>query len=62
MRTRRSAGLTVTLMVITLVPAVVMGTNGYFSHGVGMKAKGMGGTTAALPQDALAPGTNHSSA
>jgi long-chain fatty acid transport protein len=33
-------------------------TNGYFSHGVGIKAKGMGGATLAVPQDALAGGNN----
>ena len=33
-------------------------TNGYFSHGYGMKAKGMGGAGIALPQDSLAAATN----
>ncbi len=33
-------------------------TNGYFAHGYGMKAKGMGGVGIALPQDALAAATN----
>jgi long-chain fatty acid transport protein len=33
-------------------------TNGYFSHGVGIKAKGMAGVGIALPQDSLAAGTN----
>lgn len=33
-------------------------TNGYFSHGVGMKAKGMAGVGIALPQDSLAAGSN----
>lgn len=35
-----------------------MATNGYFSHGYGMKAKGMGGAGIALPQDAMAAATN----
>ncbi|MBU0587552.1 MAG: outer membrane protein transport protein [Gammaproteobacteria bacterium] len=35
-----------------------MATNGYFSHGYGMKAKGMGGVGIALPQDAMAAATN----
>ncbi|MDP2449420.1 MULTISPECIES: OmpP1/FadL family transporter [Comamonadaceae] len=35
-----------------------MATNGYFSHGFGIKAKGMGGVGIALPQDALAAATN----
>ncbi len=33
-------------------------TNGYFSHGYGMKAKGMAGVGIALPQDSLAAATN----
>lgn len=33
-------------------------TNGYFSHGYGIKAKGMAGVGIALPQDALAAATN----
>lgn len=33
-------------------------TNGYFSHGYGMKAKGMGGVGIAMPQDAMVGATN----
>lgn len=33
-------------------------TNGYFSHGYGIKAKGMAGAGVALPQDSLAAATN----
>ncbi len=33
-------------------------TNGYFAHGYGMKAKGMGGVGIALAQDAMAAATN----
>ena len=33
-------------------------TNGYFSHGYGIKAKSIGGAGIALPQDALAAATN----
>ncbi|MCL4798354.1 MAG: outer membrane protein transport protein [Burkholderiales bacterium] len=33
-------------------------TNGYFSHGIGMKSKGMGGAGIAYPQDAVAMGIN----
>lgn len=33
-------------------------TNGYFSHGYGMSAKGMGGAGIAYPQDSLAAATN----
>lgn len=33
-------------------------TNGYFKHGYGQKAEGMGGVGVALPQDSLAEATN----
>lgn len=47
------------LTVVGLVaPGTVLATNGYFSHGYGMKAKGMAGVGIALPQDALAAATN----
>jgi long-chain fatty acid transport protein len=36
----------------------LMATNGYFDHGYGIKAKGMGGAGIAFAQDALAPATN----
>ena len=39
-------------------PGIALATNGYFSHGYGMKAKGMAGVGIALPQDALAAATN----
>jgi long-chain fatty acid transport protein len=38
--------------------ASAFATNGYFSHGYGIKAKGMGGVGVALPQDSLAAATN----
>lgn len=38
--------------------AAASATNGYFSHGYGMKAKGMAGAGIALPQDGLAAATN----
>ncbi|MEW6562680.1 MAG: outer membrane protein transport protein [Pseudomonadota bacterium] len=41
-----------------LISPAAFATNGYFSHGYGMKAKGMGGAGVALPQDALAAATN----
>lgn len=41
-----------------LAPALAFATNGYFDHGYGLKAKGMGGVGFALPQDALAAATN----
>ncbi len=41
-----------------LAPIFAHATNGYFSHGYGIKAKGMAGVGIALPQDALAAATN----
>jgi long-chain fatty acid transport protein len=51
-------------IVVSLLAAGVMAsplahaTNGYFSHGYGMKAKGMAGVGVALPQDSLAAASN----
>jgi long-chain fatty acid transport protein len=58
MRTHQFKVLTLTFAVLWLLPAVTLATNGYFSHGVGLKAKGMAGAAVAMPQDALAAGTN----
>ena len=41
-----------------LVSPMAHATNGYFSHGYGMKSKGMAGAGIALPQDSLAAATN----
>ena len=47
------------LVAVTLAaPGVALATNGYFSHGYGIKSKGMAGVGIALPQDALAAATN----
>ncbi|MFK5915670.1 MAG: outer membrane protein transport protein [Woeseiaceae bacterium] len=40
------------------IPMTAMATNGYFAHGYGMKAKGMGGAGVAYAQDAMAAATN----
>ena len=45
------------LLAILAVPNAYA-TDGYFSHGFGIKAQGMGGVGIALPQDALAAATN----
>lgn len=45
-------------LAAALAPGMALATDGYFSHGYGMKSKGMGGVGIALPQDALAPATN----
>jgi long-chain fatty acid transport protein len=41
-----------------LAPFAAQATTGYFQHGYGIKAKGMGGVGIALPQDSLAAATN----
>lgn len=46
------------LAAALLSPLMANATNGYFSHGYGIKAKGMGGVGIALPQDSLAAATN----
>ena len=38
--------------------APALATNGYFAHGYGIKAKGMGGVSTALSQDSLGGATN----
>jgi long-chain fatty acid transport protein len=45
-------------LAATVAPGIALATDGYFAHGYGMKAIGMGGVGIALPQDALAPATN----
>ncbi len=46
------------LAVLAGPMTAAMATNGYFSHGYGMKSKGMGGVGIALAQDAMAAATN----
>ena len=45
-------------LVAVLAATNVHATDGYFAHGYGVKAQGMGGVGIALPQDALAAATN----
>jgi long-chain fatty acid transport protein len=46
------------LVAIAAASGSAFATNGYFSHGYGIKAKSMGGVGIALPQDSLAAATN----
>lgn len=46
------------LVAFACAAAPAFATNGYFSHGYGIKAKSMGGVGIALPQDSLAAATN----
>lgn len=48
----------IALGVALVVPLSAFATTGYFSHGYGIKAKGMGGVGIALPQDTLAAASN----
>lgn len=47
-------------LAVSLLPATVMATNGYFANGYGVKAKGTVGAGVANPQDAIAAATNPS--
>jgi long-chain fatty acid transport protein len=55
---RRLLLLGATATIAALTPLAAGATTGYFQHGYGIKAKGMGGVGIALPQDALAAATN----
>lgn len=57
MRITKLAGALAVVGLAT-VSGAAFATNGYFSHGYGMKAKGMGGAGIAFGQDALAAATN----
>ena len=64
MRIHHPVALRATLLLAlgaTALPAA-QATNGYFAHGYGIKAKGMGGATLALAQDAFAGANNPAAA
>ncbi len=46
------------LATLAITSTQAFATDGYFAHGYGVKAQGMGGVGIALPQDALAAATN----
>jgi long-chain fatty acid transport protein len=50
--------LSAALAAAFVLPGAAWATNGYFAHGYGVKAQGMGGVGIALPQDSLAAATN----
>jgi len=52
------ASSVVVLVALLVTPQLAGATNGYFSHGIGIKSKGMGGAGLAYPQDALVGGSN----
>ena len=45
-------------IMIAVLAGTALATNGYFSHGVGMRAKAVGGTAVAWPQDAMSGANN----
>ena len=45
-------------LAMGLLAPAAQATNGYFTHGYGVKSQGMGGVGIALPQDALAAASN----
>lgn len=47
------------VLVLSLcLGSLAQATDGYFSHGYGIKAKGMGGAQTAVAQDAMIAATN----
>lgn len=53
--------LRLTPLAAALAALPAFATNGYFPHGYGLKAKGMGGASAALAQDSMGGATNPAS-
>jgi len=56
--TRRAIALGAAL---ALSPLTALATNGYFPHGYGLKAKGMGGASLAMNQDSMGGANNPAS-
>jgi long-chain fatty acid transport protein len=55
---KRGVILVLAVGIAITVPATALATNGYFSHGVSIKEKGLVGAGAAYSQDSLAAATN----
>src|SRR5450759_937087 len=53
--------LTSALLAAFAIPSVALATDGYFPHGYGMKAKGMGGASAAMADDSFGGANNPAS-
>ena len=53
--------LTSALLAAFAIPSVALATDGYFAHGYGMKAKGMGGASTAMAVDAFGGANNPAS-
>jgi long-chain fatty acid transport protein len=61
MRTFQPAALAAAAVALACAALPASATTGYFPHGYGLKAEGMGGTSAALAQDAMGGATNPAS-
>ena len=57
----KRTALTSALLAAFAIPSVALATDGYFSHGYGMKAKGMGGVATARAVDAFGGANNPAS-
>ena len=57
-KTSRSLRRLATLSALLASAGLAQATNGYFPHGYGMKAKGMGGASTAMAADSLGGATN----
>src|SRR5450756_3256785 len=49
------------LLAAFAIPSVALATDGYFPHGYGMKAKGMGGASTAMADDSFGGANNPAS-
>ena len=54
----RHSAMTMAVALALGAAGTAQATNGYFAHGYGIKAKGMGGVGMAISQDSYAPGIN----
>ncbi len=54
----RHSAITMAVGLALGAAGTAQATNGYFAHGYGIKAKGMGGVGMAISQDSYAPGIN----
>ena len=53
--------LATALLAVFAIPSLAFATDGYFPHGYGMKAKGMGGASVAMADDAFGGANNPAS-
>jgi long-chain fatty acid transport protein len=54
----RTCRIAIAAAVAAAFAPAALATNGYFSHGYGIKAKGMAGAAIAMPQDSIAAASN----